>query len=70
MKTVEEIRKAVFIIYENWDNGLLTTLEYEEKIYTILTEWGKELCEEQKRIVKSQGLILDAPLPTILKDER
>ena len=66
MKTIESMRVEFLTAY---NHGITQGLSYEQ-IYKILdkilTKWGKELCEEQKMIVKSQGLILDAPLPDIL----
>ena len=77
MKTKKEIRKSIFIIFEMWDNGQLTTIEYEEKIDNILTEWGRELCLEQQQIAFSFWVsdaieiesVNKAPLPEILKDK-
>jgi len=62
MKTAEEVFEKIIRAYLD-SHG-------DKKAGTrALLDWGRELCEEQKRIVKSQGLILDAPLPEILKDK-
>ena len=75
MKTAEEVLTALLNVQlkpgGTLKKDLVNAKLAKDEQIKILTEWGKELCEEQREICAekygNKEHVRNAPLPTILK---